>query len=300
MGARSKQSKDYSYYMHGVYQKNKKLIPDRPYHIIQRAPGREQLFIEDSDHVHFLKILKEMTKKFDFEIRAFCLMPNHLHMLGLSKDKNFSDAMQYLFKRYAQYFNAKYNRKGHVFHGPFRVVPASSEKVEIIMSTYIHLNPVRARLVEDPLEWKWSSLELYFYPNRKSFVNPKPILSYISENLKVASNRYVRLLEEIKGKQVTTRLRGNLSKDVDSFLAKYFRNFVMCFRDGFFKKEYEVLSKLEDRVSRSWVSPFKKREAYLYAIDQLLAQGYSLDVVREILGIPRSTFYRYIRVHQEG
>ena len=103
------------------------VFPGGTYHITQRAPGRELLFLEDGDRLYFLKLLKEASKKFCLAIYCFALMPNHVHLLLRIEDANLSSAMKNLFERYADYFNRKYERKGHVFCGRFRASVCSDD-----------------------------------------------------------------------------------------------------------------------------------------------------------------------------
>ena len=285
---------DYFYYLRGVRQKNKELIPGEIYHIIQRAPGKELLFVEDNDYLHFIQIFKKMAKKFDFNVNAFCLMPNHLHIMGGSMRDNFSDAMQYLFKSYALYFNTKYQRKGHVFHGPFRVVPVDSERYMIILSTYIHLNPVKAGLCESSESWKWSSIELYYYPKRKSFVNPKPILTLLNDNLKSASEAYRKIISDLEGRE-EVKIESESKKAISSFLATTFRYFSQIFKENYMKEEYEILSNLDKMAQTKSERDFERLFAKLYAMEQLMARGYDIDLIASLLNISRTTCYRYMK-----
>jgi REP element-mobilizing transposase RayT len=89
-------------------------------HITQRAAGKEPLFVEEKDYVYMLWLLKEVTRKYSLTLYAFCLMSNHVHLLLSPGEENLYDAMQNLFSRYAMIFNRKYERKGHLFGGPYR------------------------------------------------------------------------------------------------------------------------------------------------------------------------------------
>ncbi len=94
--------------------------PNMVSHITQRAAGKEPLFLEDGDYLTMLGLLKEIANKCILRIYAFCLMPNHIHLLLSPEEKNLYDAMRDLFSRYAMKFNRKYERKGHLFAGPYR------------------------------------------------------------------------------------------------------------------------------------------------------------------------------------
>ena len=89
-------------------------------HITQRAAGREPLFLENNDYLDMLALLKEAAHNFDLCFYAFCLMPNHVHLLLEPRHANLSKAMHAIFSRYAKRFNSKYQRRGHIFGGPYR------------------------------------------------------------------------------------------------------------------------------------------------------------------------------------
>jgi len=95
-------------------------IPDLVSHITQRAAGKEPLFLEDNDYLFMMGLLKEIAQNYSLSIYAFCLMPNHVHILLSPREENLFDAMRDLFSRYAMRFNKKYERKGHLFGGPYR------------------------------------------------------------------------------------------------------------------------------------------------------------------------------------
>ena len=111
-------------------------------HITQRAAGREPLFIEDNDYLFLLWLLKEVSEVHNIEFLAFCLMPNHIHLLLRPREQNLYDAMRDLFSRYATRFNKKYERKGHLFGGPYRQAICLEDAYLLAASLYIHKNPV--------------------------------------------------------------------------------------------------------------------------------------------------------------
>jgi len=101
------------------FRATKKLnVPNLVLHITQRAVGREPLFIEDDDYLGMLVFLKEVSERYALRMFAFCLMPNHLHLLFSPTAENLYDAMKFLFSRYAMSFNKKYERRGHLFAAP--------------------------------------------------------------------------------------------------------------------------------------------------------------------------------------
>ena len=271
--------------MSRVQQKRKVLVRDVTYHIIQRAPGKELLFVEDSDYLHFLSLLKAVTQNFSFNIYAFCLMPNHLHLLGSASKDNFSEAMQYLFKRYALYFNNKYKRKGHVFHGVFRVVACHNEKYLLTVSLYIHLNAYKANLCREPEDWRWSSLKLYYQPHLVSFVDPQKVLSLFHNNGSDGSKEYKSMVGTLLSKNFISVIEDRNA--IKKFFMNCYLPFVSIFKENLFKKEFEIDQMLQKKSS----SRIETNKARMYAVTQLISRGYDKDFIIQYLGLSRTSLH---------
>ena len=263
--------------------KNRIIFKGAIYHITQRAPGREVVFVEDSDYLRFLSVLKKMVKKFNIDLFCFSLMPNHLHLLLKINKKNLSEAMQYLFQAYAVYYNIKYNRKGHVFCGRYRASFCNDDSYLMAASLYIHLNPYKAGLTEHYDDYRWSSLSLYIKETKESFVNFKEILLLLDSDVKKARQKYRKMLEtsvDVPG--------GNLidPKSVNGFIEKARR-----ITRRFYNKDSE-LDELIDKFStkRRVIKPEEKR-ARKYLIEQLQANGYSIKEISGLLSISRMAIY---------
>lgn len=263
------------------------------YHIIQRAPGKDVLFLEDKDYLYFLHLLKETKTKFSLDIFCFCLMPNHLHLLLRINKTNLSEAMKSLFTRYALYFNSKYQRKGHVFYGNYRASLCLDENYLISASVYIHLNPSKAGLVKSPLDYKWSSLKVYLQLPRDTFLNYEEILSILDSRLEKASLVYSQILgiaEDLEFK--------NIIED-KKFLEKFAFKFISKVKKILNKKLNKENFKLEDEISKyfEFIENRKrlKKPQYLqarkYLIEQLRSRGYTIKEIAEMLGISRQSVY---------
>lgn len=177
--------------------KRKFLKKNGIYHVIQRAPGDELLFKDDRDRINFLRYMKHYLAKFNIQIFAYALMPNHLHILLKINKINLSKCMKQLFERYACYFNRKYQRKGHVFYGVYRAVYCDNPFAVLIVSFYIHLNAFKAKIVSSPMNYKWHSLDIYSGKRNTKFLNHKFVLKFINSDLKKARKIYLKLINEI-------------------------------------------------------------------------------------------------------
>jgi putative transposase len=134
------------------------VLPNQPHHVIQRGNDRQLIFREQDDYQRFLGWLKECARFHGVALHAYVLMPNHLHLLATPGDnEGLAQMMQKLGRLYVPWFNNKYQRYGGLFQGRFRTSLVDSERYFLACSRYIELNPVRALLVANPLDYPWSS-----------------------------------------------------------------------------------------------------------------------------------------------
>lgn len=131
------------------------------YHVINRGHRREPIFVDNSDRAEFLARLAVTQTRFNLVIHAYCLMHNHYHLLVGTPDANLSRAIHTLNSSYVSWFRARHGLVGSLFQGRFKSILVEKERYLVEVSAYIHLNPVRAGLVKNPEEWKWSSAGFY-------------------------------------------------------------------------------------------------------------------------------------------
>lgn len=133
-------------------------LPGCSHHIIQRGNNREACFYAESDYTTYLSFLREGAEKYKVSIHAFVLMTNHVHLLVTPKDElSVGRMMQYLGRKYVQYFNYTYDRTGTLWEGRYKSTLVDSETYLLTVYRYIELNPVRAGMVEHASEYPWSS-----------------------------------------------------------------------------------------------------------------------------------------------
>lgn len=275
-------------------------------HITQRAAGKEPLFLEDGDYLFMLGLLKEIAKKYSINMYAFCLMPNHVHLLLSPTEKNLYDAMRDLFSRYAMRFNRKYERKGHLFGGPYRQAVCFDNGYLLAASLYIHLNPVKAAIVTDPLDYRWSSIRLYCDEKApKSFINPHFVLNVLSGQENNKSKNYWRLLKH--GSKIETTHVLEEEDSIERFGSKLKAKFPKLFKQVDQKKKiknpYNIdmldIDTLENKIGEMMKSPVpnapKSRKAKKYLIQQLLARGFKKIEIADRLGISRKTVYNILK-----
>ncbi|MFH2138207.1 MAG: transposase [Candidatus Omnitrophota bacterium] len=131
------------------------------YHITSRGDDRKKIFLSEFDFERFLEYLIRAKEKFKFYLYAYCLMDNHYHLLLETTQPNLSRIMQNINSSYTLYYNKKRGKCGHVFQGRYKSIIVEADEYFKELSRYIHLNPVKARIVNNPGEYKWSSYRAY-------------------------------------------------------------------------------------------------------------------------------------------
>ena len=128
------------------------------YHIITRGNQKQTVFAETADYKKYLCLLAKYRQRYRFKLYCFCLMINHVHMLMQVKDPaKLNKLMSGINLTYAQYFNDKYGRVGHVWQDRFKSRIIQNDAYLLDCITYIEANPVRAALVKNPGQYPWSS-----------------------------------------------------------------------------------------------------------------------------------------------
>jgi len=131
------------------------IIEDGCYHTITRGIRKIRSFIDDSDYQRYLKLLAKYKKKFQFKLYGWCLMPNHPHLIISSN--SLSKTMHAINFSYAQYFNYRYSKVGYLWQNRFKSYVVNKDKYLLNLVAYIEYNPVRAKIVGNPEDYKWSS-----------------------------------------------------------------------------------------------------------------------------------------------
>ena len=152
-----------------------------------RGNRRQAIFTEDGDYQRFLTFLGREIERRGWRCHAYCLMPNHFHLLVEIGKADLSEGMQRVKGGYAQWFNRRHELDGHLFQGRFKAVAIASTWHLLEVSRYIVLNPVRAGLCRHPGAWRWSSYRAMVGAARKpSFLTLDRLLEHFGAELKRA------------------------------------------------------------------------------------------------------------------
>ncbi len=138
--------------------KTRLLINNACYHIFARGNQKQVVFKENADFRFYLSQLKRYKRKFSFRIYGYCLMPNHVHLLGEPiYPEKLPKLMQCLQRSYTAYYNKKYNKVGHLWQGRFKAKTITKDRYLLDCISYIEHNPLRANLINNLTEYEFSS-----------------------------------------------------------------------------------------------------------------------------------------------
>ena len=189
------------------------VVPHQPHHVTQRGNRRQAVFFYEADYRMYLKYLSEAIQKTAAEIWAYCLMPNHVHLVIVPASEDglrgtFSDA----HRRYTRYINFREGWRGHLWQERFHSF-VMDEDYLMAAVRYVELNPVRAGLCQTPEEWCWSSVRPHIDGKDDGVVTVKPMLERVNQWSDYLSVNDSERLDLMRKHQRTGRPLGN-----DAFL----------------------------------------------------------------------------------
>jgi len=172
--------------------------PDAFYHITARGNERQNIFKSNRDRERFLGYLDSASERYKAIIHTYSLMDNHYHILLQTPAGNLSQIMHHINGAYTNYFNVKRKRSGHLFQGRYKALLVDIDGYAQELSRYIHLNPVKAGMVEKPEQYKWSSYRDYINVNKSSkWLCIDFVLSLFSIKTSIAKKQYRRFVESM-------------------------------------------------------------------------------------------------------
>ncbi len=177
------------------------------YHVTSRGDRREDIYENDADRQCFLDVVSQAMKRFDAVALAYCLMDNHYHFVIQTQRANLSSLMRQINGIYTQAYNRQHNKVGHLFQGRFKAILVDRDAYLLEVCRYVDLNPVRARLVRAPGNWRWSSYAAHTGTVAgPEWLDTKAVYGYLLGHTPVtsaqtakAANRYAALVAAGKG-----------------------------------------------------------------------------------------------------
>ena len=182
--------------------------PNIPVHIIQRGNNRQICFTSNADIAAYAHWLEEAAKKYEVSIHGWVFMTNHVHLLLTpSGDKTISKLMQDIGRLYVGYFNYTYARSGTLFEGRFRSSLVQAQDYLLTCLHYIELNPVRAGMVKDPGDYRWSSYTAHGFGRDIAMWTPHSLYLSLGNDGISRQKKYRELMRENLNAGVIAKIR---------------------------------------------------------------------------------------------
>lgn len=157
------------------------IAPGIPHHITQRGNRRMETFFREEDYQAYCALMAEWCRKFKVDIWAYCLMPNHVHLIAVPEtETGLRLAIGEAHRRYSSMINRRQKWTGHLWQGRFSSFPMD-ERYLLAAAKYIEMNPVRAHLAEDPYAWPWSSARAHAEGKDDQLVSVAPLLDIVGD-----------------------------------------------------------------------------------------------------------------------
>ncbi len=183
--------------------------PDAYYHITARGNEQKNIYRNDRDREKFLEYLASASERYSAVIHAYCLMSNHYHLLLQTPAGNLSQIMRHINGAYTTYYNVKRKRSGHLLQGRYKAILVDQDAYAQELTRYIHLNPVRVKMVKRPEEYRWSSYGGYLNKKKRAeWLYVDFVLSMLNRNPSAARKQYRQFVESMIGHEYESPLRG--------------------------------------------------------------------------------------------
>jgi putative transposase len=262
--------------------------PGAFYHVTSRGNEQKDVFKSERDREKFLEYLESATRRYDAVIHVYCLMDNHYHLLLETPSGNLPQIMRHINGAYTTYFNVKRGRSGHLFQGRYKAILVDIDEYAKELSRYIHLNPVRAKMVKTPEEYKWSSYPFYIGKKKSpQWLHSDFILQYFGNKASIAQKRYRNFATAMLNKKYDNPL----DEVVGSTLLGS-PDFIAFIKDKFISnkkpdKDLPVLKELTDKASMKDIfdaveSVFGNQEGLDRNIKMFLCQRYTGEKLKDI------------------
>lgn len=185
------------------------VVPGIPHHVTQRGNRRQPVFFSDSDRIEYLRLMAEWCRLCGVEIWAYCLMPNHVHLVAVPEgEESLARGIGEAHRRHTRRVNFSRGWKGYLWQGRFASFPMD-EPYLLAAVRYVELNPVRARLVRRASEYSWSSVRAHLEGKDDGLVRVRPVLDRVSDWRGLLATGDEQGFEEFRKHQRTGRPLGD-------------------------------------------------------------------------------------------
>ena len=272
--------------------------PGAFYHVTSRGNERKDIFKSKRDRERFLEYLESATQRYNAVIHVYCMMDNHYHLLLETPSGNLPQIMLHLNGAYTTYFNVKRKRSGHLFQGRYKAILVDIDEYAKELSRYIHLNPVRAKVVAIPEAYTWSSYQFYIGKQKSpEWLYIDFILSYFGKKVSIAQNNYQQFVTEIISKKYDSPL-----DDVISSTLLGSPDFIAFIKDKYLSgkepdKDIPALKELTEKVS---VQDIFDEVEFVFGKESVLARNVKMFLCQRYTGEKLKVIGKYFGISESG
>ena len=207
--------------------------PNAWYHVMNRGRRGEEIFSCKKDYEVFINLLKETAELWNVKVTAYCLMPNHYHILLQTPDANLSRAMRHLNGIYTQRYNKMHGYDGQLFRGRYKSVLVDSDSYLLELLKYIHKNPLKSKLAEKIEDYPWSSHKAYLSNSKNyNWLNKEFVFSMLNNDKKKWKAEYKKLMNQDNKDEIYKIFE---SKKLPSFIGS--ENFIKWVKKKFYQPD---------------------------------------------------------------
>ena len=256
--------------------------PGAFYHVTSRGNERKAVFKSKRDRKKFLEYLESATQRYDARIHTYCLMDTHYHLLLETPSGNLSQIMRHINGAYTTYFNVKRDRSGHLFQGRYKAILVDIDEYAKELSRYIHLNPVRAQMVETPEDYDWSSYKFYIGKQKSAkWLCRDFILGYFGREVSSAEKMYQDFVNALTDQEYTSPLEQVVSSTLLGSA-----DFIEYIKDNFLsaKKPDKELPALKKLVKKPSMQDIFKEVELVFAKDKVLSRNIKMYLCTRYTG----------------
>lgn len=272
--------------------------PGAFYHVTSRGNERKDVFKSKRDRERFLEYLESASQRYDAVVHAYCLMGNHYHLLMETPSGNLPQIMRHINGAYTTYFNVKRQRSGHLFQGRYKAILIDIDEYAEELSRYIHLNPVRARMVETPEEYEWSSYQYYIGKQKPpEWLHIDFILGYFGEKVSLAQKQYQQFVDMLDNKEYESPLMEVVSSTILGA-----PDFIAFIKDRYLagKKPDKDLPALKELSEKPSMGDILDEVEYVFDGDRALARNIKLYLCQRYTGEKLKDIGKHFGIGESG
>ena len=162
------------------------------YHVMTRGNNRQVVFKDDEDYSRYIAIMEQYRDKYKFKLYHYVLMNNHVHLVLQPSERGggLSEIMKGINLSYAYHYKKKYKHVGHFWQDRYKSIIVAEDEYLLACGSYVELNPVRAHMVKDPKDYRWSSYNWYAYGKEDHVIDKQPAYQNFGRNVQERQQKY--------------------------------------------------------------------------------------------------------------